>query len=239
MPSEPEFYVGYLPIPHSLKKTICRVLAGLGAVAVTTAAILIAGQHPFATSTFEFQQYRAFRGTLLAGPYPALMIPGQGLPWLLVGQGKHGVGDLRQLDGRDVQLKGERIFRGQDHMIELQPGTLSAGGQGGLAATAVDLGEVQLTGEIVDSKCYFGVMNPGNGKVHRDCAARCISGGIPPAFVVKDAAGVSKTLVLSNAGPLLEFVAEPVEISGRLLRSNGMLELRAEPGSVRRLGKRE
>jgi hypothetical protein len=27
-----------------------------------------------------------------------------------------------------------------------------------------------LTGEIVDSKCYLGVMNPGQGKVHRDCA---------------------------------------------------------------------
>jgi hypothetical protein len=98
---------------------------------------------------------------------------------------------------------------------------------------------VTLAGEIVDSKCYLGVMNPGNGKVHRDCAARCISGGIPAAFVVKDAAGVSKTLVLSNAGRLLEFVAEPVEISGRLFRSNGMLKLRADPGSIRRLGKRE
>ena len=96
-----------------------------------------------------------------------------------------------------------------------------------------------LAGEIVDSKCYLGVMNPGNGKVHRDCAARCLSGGIPPAFVVKDASGVSKTLVLSNAGRLHEFVAEPVEISGRLLRSNGMFELRADPGSIRRLGQRE
>jgi len=156
MPSEPEFYVGYLPIPHGLKKKVCRVLAGLGAIAVTTAAILIAGQQPFASSNFEFQQYRDFRGTLLAGPYPALAIPGQGLPWLLVGPGKHGVGDLRQLDGHEVQLRGERIFRGEDHMIELQPGTLSASGQGDLAAGTVDLGEVQLTGEIVDSKCYFG-----------------------------------------------------------------------------------
>ena len=35
-------------------------------------------------------------------------------------------------------------------------------------ASAVDFGEVTLAGEIVDSKCYLGVMNPGNGKVHRD-----------------------------------------------------------------------
>src|SRR5512133_1963877 len=227
MPRESEFYVGYLPIPGGIRKFIRGVIVALGTLAVTTAAILIAGQHPFAPSAFEFQQYRDFRGTLLAAPYPALAIPGQGLPWLLVGQGKHGVGDLRQLDGREVQLKGERIFRGQDHMIDLQPGTLLARGQGDAAvAAAVDLGEVRLTGEIVDSKCYFGVMNPGNGKVHRDCAVRCISGGIPPAFLVRDANGRTETLLLANWTPaLLDHVAEPASVRGRLVRSSGRLTL--------------
>ena len=45
-----------------------------------------------------------------------------------------------------------------------------------------DLDTFTLIGEIVDSKRYLGVMNPGNGKVHRDCAVRCLSGGIPPIF---------------------------------------------------------
>ena len=230
MPNESEFYVAYLPIPRGLKSTTRRVVAALGVVVVATAAILIAGQHPFAPSTFEFQQYRDFRGTLLAGPYPALVIPGQGLPWLLVGQGKHGVGDLRQFDGREVQLKGERILRRLDHMIELLPGTLTVRGQSDDPAPATtDLGEVQLTGEIVDSKCYFGVMNPGNGKVHRDCAVRCISGGIPPAFLVRDANGQTVTLLLANWKPeLLNHIAEPTTIRGRLARSSGRLTLYAE-----------
>jgi hypothetical protein len=229
MSSEPEFYVGYLPIPDGLKKTIRRAIAALAVLAVTTAAILIAGQAPFAYSTFEFRQYREFRGTLVAGPYPALAIPGQGLPWLLVGPGKHGVGDLHELDGREVQLKGERIIRGQDHMIELQPGAIGASGHGGLSAATVDLDEVRLTGEIVDSKCYFGVMNPGNGKVHRDCAARCISGGIPPAFLVRDAGGQTATLLLANwRAELLDHIAEPITIRGRLVRSYGRLTLYAE-----------
>jgi hypothetical protein len=229
MSSEPEFYVGYLPIPHGLKKLIRRVVLALGVVGVTTAAILIAGQHPFAPSTFEFQQYREFRGTLLATPYPALAIPGQGLPWLLVGQGKHGVGDLRQVDRHQVQLKGERIVRGQDHMIELQPGTLTADAPGDPAAASADLGDVELTGEILDSKCYFGVMNPGNGKVHRDCAVRCISGGIAPAFLVRDAGGRTATLLLANWKPeLLNHIAEPITIRGRLARSSGRLTLYAE-----------
>jgi hypothetical protein len=93
----------------------------------------------------------------------------------------------------------------------------------------VDLGEVQLTGEIVDSKCYFGVMNPGNGKVHRDCAARCISGGIPPALLVRDAEGRSDTVLLAKWNrELLKHIAEPVTLRGRLSTAAGRLMLRLE-----------
>jgi hypothetical protein len=229
MPTESEFYVGYLPMPGGLKKTIRRVVVSLGVLSAVAAAILIYGQNPFAPSNFEFQQYREFRGTLLAYPYPALAIPGQGLPWLLAGQGKHGAGDLRELDGREVQLKGERIFRGEDHMIQVLPGSLRAGAKAGPAQTAMDLGQVQLTGEIVDSKCYLGVMNPGNGKVHRDCAVRCISGGIPPAFLVRDASGRTVTLLLANwKRELLDHIAEPITLRGRLERSAGRLTLYVE-----------
>jgi hypothetical protein len=228
MKRESEFYVGYLPMPAGLRKALGRVVAALGAVAALTAAILVAGQHPFASSTFEFQQYREFRGTLVTEPYAALAIPGQGLPWLLVGPGKHGPGNLGAWSGRQVRLTGERIFRGEDHMIELLPGSI-AEEEAGSTAPVEDLGEVRLTGEIVDSKCYFGVMNPGSGKVHRDCAVRCISGGIPPAFLVRDAGGTARTLLLANWKPeLLRHIAEPIEIRGRLMRSAGRLTLRAE-----------
>ena len=201
MRSESEFYVGYLPMPAGLKRTIRRVVIALGVLIVVVAAILLVGQHPFAASTFEFQQYRDFRGTLLTEPYPALEIRGQEPPWLLVGPGKHGVGDLRQWSGREVALQGERIYRtngrAEDHMIELMPGSLAVG-ESVPVQEPENLGEFQLTGEIVDSKCYFGVMNPGAGKVHRDCAARCISGGIPPAFLVRDSSGNIVTLLLAN-----------------------------------------
>ncbi len=230
MPSESEFYVGYLPMPSRLKETVLGVVIVLGAVAVTTAAILVAGQHPFALSTFAFQQYREFRGILLTEPYPALAIPGQGLPWLLVAPGKHGPGDLHELAGREVQLKGERIFRGEDHMIEMLPGSLRATASTEHMSTAsTDLGQVQLTGEIVDSKCYFGVMNPGNGKVHRDCAVRCISGGVPPAFLVRDSSGRTTTLLLANwKRELLDHIAEPITIRGRLVNAAGRITLYAE-----------
>ena len=229
MPIESDFYVGYLPMPGGLKQVIRRVAALLVFLAAGVAACLIAGQRTFASSTFEFQQYRDLRGTLVAEPYPALVIPGQGLPWLLVGPGKHGAGGLRQFAGREVRLRGERIFRGDDHMIELLPGSLGAGGAAALPASVTHLGPAQLTGEIVDSKCYFGVMNPGNGKVHRDCAVRCISGGIPPAFLVRDAGGRTMPVLLANWKPeLLDHIAEPVTIRGHLVRSNGRLTLYSE-----------
>jgi hypothetical protein len=233
MRDESEFYVGYLPMPVNLKRTIRRVVIALDVLLAVVAAILIIGQNPFAASTFEFQQYRDFRGTLLAEPYPALAVRGQEPPWLLVGPGKHGVGDLRQWSGREVALKGERIYRtrgaAQEHMIELVPGSLTAGGEGVPVRGHEDLGEVQLTGEIVDSKCYFGVMSPGAGKVHRDCAVRCISGGIPPAFLVRDSSGNTVTLLLANwQRELLEHIAEPVSIHGRLSRAAGRLTLYQE-----------
>jgi hypothetical protein len=229
MHSESEFFVGYLPMPAGLKRTIRRVVIALGGLAIGAAAILIAGQQPFAAANFDFHQYREFRGTLIAQPSPALAIPGQGVPWLLAGPGKHGVGEMGFLDGQEVKLTGERIIRGDDHMIELVPGSLTAGGKGVAVQEPENLGEVQLTGEIVDSKCYFGVMNPGAGKVHRDCATRCISGGIPPAFLVRHSSGNIVTLLLANRKrELLDHVAEPVTIRGRLSRSAGRLTLYQE-----------
>jgi hypothetical protein len=229
MHSESEFYVGYLPMPVGLKRTIRRVVAALGLLAIGAAAILVAGQHPFPAATFEFQQYREFRGTLIAAPYPALAIPGQGVPWLLVGPGKHGVDDIRSLDGREVKLTGERIFRGDDHMIEMAGQASALSNSVAQRVPDIELGEVQLTGEVVDSKCYFGVMNPGAGKVHRDCAVRCISGGIPPAFLVRDSTGNTVTLLLVNWNrDLLHHIAEPINIRGRLVRSSGRLILYQE-----------
>ena len=61
MSRESEFYVGYLPIPGGIGKFIRRVVGGLGIVAVTTAAILIAGQHPFAPVMNRRQWRNTFR----------------------------------------------------------------------------------------------------------------------------------------------------------------------------------
>ena len=109
----------------------------------------------------------------------------------------------------------------------------------------VALGRQLLRGEIVDSKCWFGVMKPAQGKAHKDCAIRCISGGAPPAFVVRSAGadGRERTLVLLLAatdgaplGPrILDLVAEPVEIAGEVSRLGDQLLFSTDPTTIRRL----
>jgi hypothetical protein len=222
-----EFYVGYLPAPPGLKRFARRLVAGLGVVAAGVAILLVFEQSPFAPASFEYRDYRDFQGVLVTRPYPALVVPG-GTPWLLAGPGKRGFTAPESLDGRVVRLRGERILHGQDRMIEVLGGAMSDAGPGVVPAE-VNLGHAELTGEIVDSKCYFGVMNPGRGKVHRDCAARCLSGGIPPALLVRDRAGNSATVLVANLRrELLDHVAEPVTLRGRLARSAGRLILYPE-----------
>src|SRR6266852_5770635 len=236
-----EFYVGYVPkAPAVLAKRVTRIATVLVLAGLAAGAVLIFDQPPFAASKFEYGEYREYSGVIEEWPYP--MLRTSDAAFLLVAPGKHGLaGSVRGFQGKSIRLKGSLIERGSDRMLEVVPGSMTETSLVRVQSTTgpVDLGSVTLRGEIVDSKCYLGVMNPGNGKVHRDCAVRCISGGIPPAFVVKDSSGVSKLLMLSNAQRLAEFVSEPVQISGRFLRSGGMLTLEADPGSIRRLGKRE
>jgi hypothetical protein len=104
-----EFYVGYLPIPPGLKRFGRRVVAVLGAFAVGIGITLTLTQPPFAASAFEFHEYHDFQGTLVTDPFPALVVP-DGLPWLLVGAGKHGFRPPAGLDGRAVRIRGERIL---------------------------------------------------------------------------------------------------------------------------------
>jgi hypothetical protein len=103
------------------------------------------------------------------------------------------------------------------------------------------LGRQTLVGEIVDSKCFLGVMNPGQLTPHRACAIRCISGGVPPVLLVrqKDGPATYLLLVSSEGKPVnqqvLDLVAELVEITGEVERQGDLLILRADPATYRRL----
>jgi len=243
MNGESEFYIGYLPkAPPQIGRIVRRIVMAASLFGVCTAVLLMLGQQPFAASTFEYGEYKPHDGVLEERPYPALVENGS--RYLLVAPGKHGTADLvRGLGGRQTSLKGALIRRGQDVMVEILPGSVQTGASRAepLETAPIPIGQVTWTGEIADSKCYFGVMNPGNGKVHRDCAVRCISGGIPPVFLVRDSSGMLRTVLLAGSDgraigrDVLDFVAEPVEIRGQLVRQGSAMVLQADRAQFRRM----
>jgi hypothetical protein len=226
-----DFYVGYLPkAPTALARFVRKVILVLGLVAVTAALVLVVGQMPFADSAFEYGKVSSFEGVVVTRPFPTLLVARPGRVgqqdkysrYLLVAPGKHGADDLvATVDGKRVRLQGQLIYREGGTMLEITPGSIAVIDTAPtIQEPTRDLGTVTLTGEIVDSKCYLGVMNPGQGKVHRDCAARCLSGGIPPIFVTTD--GQERFLLVGPDGravgrdALREFIAEPITIRGDL-----------------------
>jgi len=80
-------------------------------------------------------------------------------------------------------------------------------------------------------------MKPGEGKPHRACASLCIRGGITPVLVVPSSDGGTVPLVLVDSerravGPrVLNRVAEPVAITGTLLRDGDTWMLAADPAT--------
>jgi len=228
-----DFYVGYLPkAPTALARFVRKVILALGLIVITAALVLVVAQMPVANSAFEYGKLRSFEGVVEAQPFPTLLVARPGevghqdkySRYLLVAPGKYGAHDLvAGFDGKHIRLRGQLIYREGGTMVEITPGSIAVvDAAPAIQETTRDLGTVTLTGEIVDSKCYLGVMNPGQGKVHRDCAARCLSGGIPPIFVTTD--GREQFLLVGLDGRALgrdtlrEFIAEPITIRGDLLR---------------------
>jgi len=242
-----DFYVGYLPkAPVTIARFVRRAIAVLGFLAVALALLFVITQLPFANSAFEYGKLRKFEGTIVTQPYPMLLVarPGEApqqsrySDYLLVAPGKHGADDLvAGLKGKHVQLQGQLIYRSSGTMVEVVPGSIAATESVPSSEEATrDLGSVTVTGEIVDSKCYLGVMNPGNGKVHRDCAARCLSGGTPPIFVTTDG---NQLLLVGPDGSALshealrEFVAETITIRGDLLQRGEVRFLKVDLRELR------
>jgi hypothetical protein len=243
-----DFYVGYVPkAPISLARFVRRIIIVLGLLVVTVALVLVIGQMPFANSAFEYGKVQKFEGIVETRPYPTLLVARPGevgqeekySRYLLVAPGKHGADDLiADFHGKHVRLQGQLIYREGGTMVEIEPSSISPLDTAPAnQATARDLGPLTVSGEIVDSKCYLGVMNPGKGKVHRDCASRCLSGGIPPIFVTST--GQDQFLLVGPDGhaigrdALREFIAEPITIRGELLQRGESRLLRIDARALR------
>jgi methionine sulfoxide reductase heme-binding subunit len=100
-----------------------------------------------------------------------------------------------------------------------------------------------LNGEIVDPKCYFGAMNPGQGKTHLSCAVRCISGGIMPMLKwTSSGKDDFAIIVLSNGKPanaaVVGIVGLPATLHGKLVKMNNWHILYMSPDQAALTSKR-
>lgn len=222
-----EFYVGYEEkAPEGLARF--RVRAGivfvLGFVAAMT--IVALGQRRLPPGEFDFGKPRAWEGVFFDTPVPMLIPdPDANEPTAtVVGLNKFGVPDaLRFQTGKRVRFQGTRIEAGGFRMIELSdPQSIEVLDDGPvLPPNRIDGGDVTLRGELVDTKCFLGVMRPGEGKVHRACAARCLSGGVPPGLLVRRADGSGAVFYL--AGPEGDRLVFNPQWAARLVEARGHL----------------
>lgn len=242
-----DFYVGYRPrTSPTIARRVRGILIGLGTLFVALPLTLVLFQSGFSDAIFDWTTPRTLEGTLRTRPYPRLEVPDErsdGTSYLLVAPGKFGLEvPTVTFDGRVARVTGELIQRGELRMLQVRADDVDL--QPGAGEPPMDersLGSRRLVGEIVDSKCYLGVMKPGRGKPHRSCAARCISGGVPPMLLVTSRAGDTRQLLLlgPDGGPLgvelLDLVAEPVEIEGEVVLSGDLWYLRTDRAAIRRV----
>ena len=206
-----DFYIGWEAKAAPRIGKFVRLLVAVLLVAVAGLALAFAAaQHTIGVSVFEWGTVKSFSGVLKLQPYPHLLVtrpglagsPAAGSAYYLVAPFKFGLDreQLSALDGQEVSLRGTLIYRGRQTMVEALPDSIKAAGgpsprpQG---PETIGLGRQTLIGEIVDSKCFLGVMNPGQLLPHRACAIRCISGGIPPVLLVRQTNGPAIYLLLA------------------------------------------
>jgi hypothetical protein len=249
-----EFYIGWeAKAAPGIGKAVHKAVVIVLALALLAPVVLAVSQRMIGACVFEWGNPKKFSGILQTTPYPHLLVPRPGnvagqssfSTYYLVAPWKFGLdrNAIASFDGKPVVLQGTLIYRGNQTMIEVQPGTIQVTNSATMPVLpqTIQLGNQRLTGEIVDSKCFLGVMNPGQLTPHRACAIRCISGGVPPVLLVrqKDGPAVYLLLVSAEGKPVnkqvLDLVAEPVEITGKVERQGELLILRADPSTYRKL----
>ncbi len=248
---EDDFYIGYkAQAPPVVMRRMRVAIAGLAVLGLSVAASLAATQAHFGNGVFEFGLREAFEGRVDIAPYPALLVDrpgGQPSRYLLVAPGKHGAEKLvSRFDGQRVRLEGSLVYRAGMTMIELAANSIQVLEDNIQPKEPVQWFDPEartFEGEIVDSKCYLGVMKPGSTKPHRGCATRCLSGGIPPVLLVRDEQGNASYLLLASpeGAPIgrdiveRDLVAEPVRVVGSVQRLGEWYVLRTDPASIERL----
>lgn len=237
-----DFYIGWQDkAPKDFgKKGIWFFIAAIATLILFT-VIYVPSQQNFADSAFEYGTLTELEGQLVNYPVIGLktVVDGEDVTVSLVGFGKRGADAVIEylkdklegpVDEYEVRIRGTLIKYNGKAWMELTEGNesiISYDRNPTLKGNEiVAMGDQKVTGEIVDPKCFFGVMKPGYGKIHRSCAVRCISGGIPPVLAVRQGDTFVDYYFLTNqvgqhpGQDILKYVGKTVTINGQVEQVN-------------------
>lgn len=239
-----EFYIGWMQqAPKSFAVWIKKYLFILLPIIIVLGVLLALSQKQFGTGNFEFGTLTEVKGIYFKEPVPNIKVVNGKDIWgneiyvtvPLIGFGKHGpdglIADMEKeknisFEGKEITLKGTLLYNDGKLLMQIDANDkpLIAVSENKMNTTfdaPKEIGMLDVKGEIVDPKCFFGVMKPGEGKPHKDCAIRCILGGISPVFKVTNEEGKQNYyLVVGEHGEKMneavqDYVASQVSIHAK------------------------
>jgi hypothetical protein len=239
-----EFYIGWMDdAPRSFTGTVKKYVVVLVPIVIILGLSLALSQKKFGTGKFEFGTLTEVKGIYSNTPVPNLKVVNGKDIWggenyitvPLIGYGKLGADGIianlekeknTSLQGKEVTLKGTLLYNDGKLLLQIDGNdkpllSVAESSDANAVSKAKELGVLDVKGEIVDPKCFFGVMKPGEGKPHKDCAIRCILGGMPPVLKAEDENGKENYyLIVGENGEKMneavqDFVASPVQLHAK------------------------
>jgi hypothetical protein len=232
-----EFYVGYINQMGSKTKRTVRLFVFMAVLAVVIVAGLFAVfQQPAENSRFDFDSTTVLEGVYLELPYPILRIQlgeDQYKDIVLLGFGKSGalpylttLKEEGKLSGKKLRIEGNLLYYNGKSLLQITDENDIQIIDSNPNELTLMPGEVQesftivMEGEIIDPKCFFGVMKPGYGKIHRSCASLCIAGGIPPVWMTTNEKGDEAYFLITDLKgnaihkDLLPYIGQASKVEG-------------------------
>lgn len=263
--SKNEFYIGYFAnAPKGIVVFVRGLIVALFAIAIVVAFGISSGQKFISNGSYEYGELTELEGLLYDAPVPFLKVSaGKDIQGnevykniLLINYGKFGadyslsvIKDKinKPLAEVKVKIRGTLIYHNGITLLELTEkenayqSDSKIDNESHYAHQITQRGNTTLAGEIIDPKCYFGSMKPGQGKPHRSCAGLCIAGGIPPMFVVQnEAQQADYYLILGENGEqinqeVIKHIASPRTISGRIESFDEWNVIYINPDKIKKL----
>ena len=255
--SEDDFYIGYTDKVSTKTRNLLRKFVIVGFMVLSLSAVVFAlTQNAFKNSTFELSNSTKITGIYHEMPYPMLKVKTGENAFkniLLLGFGKFSANpflekirsEVPELSGSILSIEGNLIYYNGKTLLQITSdekiSVIEKANRERLPEMKVLVNNMELMGEVIDPKCYFGVMKPGKGKIHRSCGVRCISGGIPPVLATQDENNISEYYLLTDTDgkpineEILPFVGKPSLISGDIVQIEDWYQLRIDTNNIKEL----